>query len=81
MGRLALYDHVFVHDEQLPNFYIFSFVDGYETLAGYMVENYYPAHINMTELSSHDMDAYDRAIKASVGDISHVPESWSDEGK
>lgn len=75
LGSLALYDHVFCSGEQ-TGFYIFSFVDGYQTMKEYMLENNYPAYINHTEAAQVDIDAYDRAVHRSVGDIDHIPDGW-----
>ena len=76
MGHLAIYDHVFVSSDNELGFYIFNFVEGYHTLAHFMVQNEFPAYLNMTEVSQVDIDAYDRIIQKSIGDIDTVPDSW-----
>lgn len=67
MGRLALYNHVFCFDVQdgevQQSFYIFQSVDtdGYNELEKYMIDNYYPAHLNLREVSGNDASAHERA--------------------
>lgn len=76
LGRLALYDHVFCQNEEDKGFYIFKFVDGYDKLSEYLMENSYPAHVNLVSVADCDIDAYDRAIKNSVEDLDYVPDDW-----
>ena len=75
LGALALYDHVFCSSED-RGFYIFSFVEGYPILKQYMLENNYPMYLNQTEVAQVDVDAYDRSIQRSMGDIDHIPDDW-----
>lgn len=66
-GRLALYNHTFHYevegDEVQQSFYIFQSVDpeGFGELATYMVENAYPAHLNLQEIHNSDIQAHERA--------------------
>lgn len=82
-GALAVYNHVYCYDtngeEVTQSFYIFNFISGYKTMEEYMVENAYPLHDNLREISSGDIDAYDRAVKATASDIADIDkiiDSW-----
>lgn len=76
MGRLAVYDHVYYagETEEDRSFYVFSFVGGYRELLKHMKKNKYPAHTNMTEVSRSDIEAYERAALADLGDT--IPDDW-----
>lgn len=80
LGRLAVYNHIHCHEmaeegeEVAQSFYIFSHVDGYDSLARYMVENNYPMILNQTEVSSGDQDAYIRSATRDIGD--YIPDEW-----
>lgn len=75
IGHAAL-NHVFVRLNGDRGAYIFNFVEGYDTLARYMIENNYPAYINQTEAPQVDIDAYDRAIAKMAEDADYIPEEW-----
>lgn len=80
MGRLALYNHVHYSDrENDVAFYVFNFVNGYNELASFVAENDFTMYLNQTEVPQCDLDAYDRAIKASMKGLDSVPEDWLDE--
>lgn len=77
MGRLAVYNHSFIRLDQDRGAYIFNFVNGYDQIAQYMMENNYRMYLNQTEVPQVDQDAYDRSIKELSSDIDHVPDEWS----
>ena len=86
LGRLAIYNHIHCHEtdgeEVKQSFYIFNFVEGYDRLAAYMAENNYPMILNQTEVSVTDQEAYDRAVRATFGDIGdYVPDEWIDKNE
>ena len=76
LGHTALYDHVFCTNEGDRGFYIFNFIEGFNRLKEYMLANEFPAYINQTEIAQCDVDAYDRVIQRSMGDIDYVPDEW-----
>ena len=72
LGRLAMFDHVFCFSQEAGSgFYIFNFVNGYDTLKEYMLDNNYPAYLNQTEVSNTDVEAYERAV---LRDIDSTPD-------
>ena len=81
MGKLALYDHVFfIRDEEKgQGSYLFNLHSSYEEVKGYMLENGYPAHINMQEVAECDMNAFDHMLHndAEAELESGVPDDWS----
>ena len=80
MGKLAIYNHVYCYDvrdnEVQQSFYIFNFVDGYRELAEYMQENDYTQHLNLTEISRSDTEAYERAALHDLHTSDTFPEEW-----
>lgn len=76
MGRLAVYNHVYYSGETEEDrpFYVFSFVGGYKDLFKHMKKNHYPAHLNLDEVSSTDIEAYERAALSDLGDT--IPDGW-----
>lgn len=76
LGHLALYDHAFITRDDGLGFYVFNFVGGYPELSDFMLRNQFPAYLNQTEVAQVDIDAYDRVIQKSAGDIDHVPDEW-----
>lgn len=80
LGRLAIYNHIHCHEtddkEVKQSFYIFNHVNGYDTLAKYMVENQYPMILNQTEVSKTDQEAYIRSATADLNRLSHIPDEW-----
>lgn len=79
MGALAVYDHIFfVRDEgRGVGTYLFKLTPEYERAADYMMDNDYPAHINLREVPHCDRDAYDKMLTkyASVSE-GGVPAEW-----
>lgn len=75
LGKYALYNHVYCFDiqdnEVQQAFYIFDFIQGFDELASYMVENDYPLMLNQLEPTKGDMEAYERAV---LKDIDSRPE-------
>ena len=54
-------------------------LEGYDQLAAYMAESNYPMILNQTEVSVTDQEAYDRSVRATIGDIGdYVPDDWVD---
>lgn len=76
MGKLAVYNHVFcaevVDQEVKQSFYVFNFIEGYDQLTSYMVENQYPAHLNLNEIGKNDVEAYERAVLKDL----HIRPDW-----
>lgn len=75
LGKLALYDHVHYNDSETA-FYVFNFVNGYDELASFVAGNDFTMYLNQTDVPQCDIDAYDRAISATMKDIDGVPEDW-----
>ena len=80
MGKLAVYNHVYCYDiyggERQQSFYIFDFVDGFDELAEYMIQNDYPMHLNMPEASKSDIEAYERGALSDLTRMDSFPEGW-----
>lgn len=89
-GELALHDHVFICTEADPEAshmigtYIFLLTQEPETveeIKEYMLNNAYPAHVNLREVPDCDRDAYGHLIeqrvtheKEEIGDF--LPDGW-----
>ena len=83
LGKLALYDHVFIHtgdteDDVAKGMYIFNQNEVYDQMSEYMWENDYPMHINLPEVAQCDLDAFDNMVHKDVEqDLeSGIPEEW-----
>jgi len=80
MGRLALYNHVFfIRDEEKgQGSYLFNLHPSFNEVSEYMLENNYPAHINMREVAQCDVDAFSSMIhKDAVSELENgVPGDW-----
>lgn len=80
IGKLAIYDHVFVtlDDENGMGFYVFSLNPHFERMSMYMLQNGYESHINMREVAECDKRSYDEAIGAYINDTldGGIPEDW-----
>lgn len=75
LGRLALYDHIYCNDNE-TSFYIWkAFSGGYDQMATFMVEHDFPMYLNQTEISSMDIEAFDRTMKR-IADVDHIPDDW-----
>lgn len=81
IGRLALYDHVFIvlDEEENRGSYIFQINPAFEGIADFMIANEYPMHLNLREVADCDLEAYDGMIKGMVGDIDTLPPEWTNE--
>ena len=80
VGSLAMYNHVFLCTdcEAGTGTYLFNQNPAYETFERYMIENEYPLHDNLREVSECDFDAFEKMIKIYVDEIPDgVPADWS----
>lgn len=81
MGRLAMYDHVFfIRDaEKGQGTYLFSHHPSYPQLADWLMDNDFPAHINLRQVAQCDIDAFDSMISkdANLELENGVPDDWT----
>lgn len=78
-GHLALYDHAFfVIDEHAgQGFYIFNQHPSFAEMAEYMIENDYPSHLNIRQVSECDVQAFDGMVAREAEALDGgVPEDW-----
>lgn len=80
IGRFALYDHIFfVRDEPRgQGTYLFNVHPNYNEVADYMMENEYPAHINLRQAADCDIEAFHAMIhKEATRDFEGgIPDDW-----
>lgn len=81
LGELAMYDHIFVQFDEQGNdqfgAYIFRQNDSFNTLAQFILEHDFPMHLNATEVSDCDRDAFDRSIEKEASDSDFLPDDWN----
>jgi len=79
----GLYNHIFLTREMRGEVhagtYIFQSSEAYAEMAQYMLENDYPAHVNLRTVAQCDIDAFDNMIEASGRFEDYVPGEWLDE--
>ena len=82
IGRHALYDHIyFVRDEAAGRgSYLFSLHPNFNEAKDYMLENQYPAHLNLREVAECDVDAFNFMLhKDATPELENgVPKEWLD---
>lgn len=80
IGKLAMYDHVFVQkdmdDETMFGSYLFRHNPSFGHIASWMVENDLPMHLNFTEVAETDMDAFNQSIAHEAEEP--IPDGWLD---
>lgn len=83
LGRLACFDHVFIHthgelEDQIVGTYVFRDNDQFEDMAAYMWENDYPMILNRLAVSDCDRIAWENMVAREVEyDLENgVPEGW-----
>src|SRR5690349_1046612 len=80
IGESAMYDHVFIVDEEESHgYYVFPFSRSFETIADYMIENGFPLHLNQREAAECDRKAYDGAVDRMTREVDNweIPADWS----
>lgn len=62
----------------IPRQYIATheYTEAYETMANYMLENDYPSHRNLLEVSSTDVRIIRSMMASDLNGIDHVPDDW-----
>lgn len=83
LGDLALYDHVFIiteeTDESQSGYYLFSTADEYEEITDFIKDQELPQHLNLTEVTEMDLQAwYYHYLGDTLLDKS-FPEEWTHE--
>lgn len=74
LGNLAMYDHCYIQTNEDTGCYIFRHSPVFEQLAGFMVQNAFPMHLNRVDVAECDMDAFEKAVALEVP--SEIPEDW-----
>jgi hypothetical protein len=81
MGHLAMYDHIyFTHEAGTKHpSYLFNQNQGYTILADFMMDNDYPAHINLREVADCDVDAFNKMLQqeTALDTEGGVPAEWT----
>ena len=82
-GEMASRSHVFLTRERdghrMIGSWIFSFSNVFPRLSQFLIDNYYPVHLNLQEVTSTDEEAYQTAIsqiaeRDTIGDF--LPDDW-----
>lgn len=76
LGKLALYDNVFVQISEKSGIYVWKHNPRYDSIATLAVENTATLHLNLREVSELDLNAYDKFVLADLKKSDGVPESW-----
>jgi hypothetical protein len=79
-GANSMYDHIFVliSAKEGRGLYIFRHEDGYTKLANFMMDNDYPAYINLREVSEGDKRMFDEILQEATSDVEGgIPSDWS----
>ena len=78
-GANSMYDHIFVliDAKEGRGLYIFRHEAGYTKLAKYMMDNEYPAYINLREVSEGDKQMFNEVLQEATSDIEGgIPGDW-----
>lgn len=77
--NLSMYNHIFYRtkeeDGTASGFYIWDHNPVFNELAQFMIDNGYPAYLNMPKVPQCDLDAFDRTMEAS-SDFDTLPSEW-----
>jgi hypothetical protein len=82
LGRLAMYDHIFLQTGSEDNdiilgTYVFNTHSSFEGMADFMMDNHYPMILNKLEAADCDVQAFNRMIEQQAGDLEQgVPDDW-----
>lgn len=81
IGKLATHNHIFLVHEIEENrafgTYVWSHHEAYEDLSNFLVEHDFPVHLNMLEVASCDLEAYDNSIQLNTADLDKgIPTDW-----
>lgn len=83
LGRLAMYDHVFLQtgeetEATIVGTYVFNQHPVFREMAEFIMEQNYPMVLNRIEVPDCDVAAFNRMVEQSTGDLDGgVPEGWS----
>lgn len=85
LGSLACYSNVFLQgtDPEQPKAgsFVFAHSPAFEDIRDFMLENEYPAHVNLREVPDCDVEAFDRMVGMNTSDIGDsIPDEWLDDG-
>lgn len=79
-GRLYVYDHIFcvVDATKKEGIYLFRHQPGYEQAANHMMDNDYPAMINLRRISSSVVEAFHDIVRIdALADVEKgIPREW-----
>jgi hypothetical protein len=79
VGHLAIYDHAFFvkDEEEGAGFYIFNQHPSFDEMAQHMMENDYPAHLNLRQVAECDILAFDGMVAKEADDLDGgIPDDW-----
>lgn len=83
LGRLAMYDHVFVtttqEQETSRGIYVFAefMRQTFTGMQEFMLENGYPAFVNKREVPDCDLDAFEQILEKHSAEMPDTfPEDW-----
>lgn len=84
IGRLAMYDHLFLIEdtegEELTGMFVFKQLhvqeEAFTEIGNFMANNGFHCDINRTQAAEGDIAQYDAVIAAMVGDL-EIPDDWN----
>ena len=83
VGQLACYDHVFLLDVEEDGSetgqYMWKSDPAYEDSKQFMIDNEFPLHMNLPDVTEEDKEIFDWHFLADASDT--MPEGWSDESR
>jgi len=80
LGDLACYDHVFicVNEEEGSGAYLFKNQQIWRDLAGFIMENQFPMHLNLPEVAECDVDAFNGTFYGDIRHMDSFPADWAE---
>jgi len=80
-GKLSIYNHIFcvTDKENGRGFYLFGHQAGFERVADYMMDNDYPAYINLRKVAEGDKRAFEDILhkEATTELDGGIPTDWN----
>lgn len=76
LGEAAVYDHIYHVRDAGGGTYVPNTAAKYEEIRDFLLENQYPAHVNLPEASDSDKEVLERFWVRDLGSMASFPEEW-----
>lgn len=80
MGALAIYNHIFAYIDDEHGFHMWQDHQAFLDTAAFMINNEFPLHLNLAEISESDVEAHEERIQEMMSDLTEFPPQWSVDG-